>query len=130
MTTKRIFRGDDAERQFGFCQVLRRGEHIFASGMTGRGDDGKIAHPTNAYQQARQALNNLEGYLKEAGASMADVVRTRIYLVRQQDVADVSRAHQERFEKYPPSATLLFVAGLFSTEILVEIEADVVIDAD
>lgn len=129
MTTQRIFRGDDAERQFAFCQVVRRGDQIFASGMTGRGEDGQIVHPTDAYQQALQALNNLEGYLKEAGSNMADVVRTRIYLVRQQDIADVSRAHREIFEDYPPAATLLFVAGLFSPDILVEIEADVVIDA-
>lgn len=129
MTTQRIFRGDDTEQQFGFCQAIRRGQQVFASGMTGRGGDGQIAHPNDAYQQARQALDNLEGFLHEAGAAMTDVVRTRIYLVQPQDVADVSRAHQERFKDHPPAATLLFVAGLFSPEILVEIEADVVIDA-
>lgn len=130
MTTQRIYRGDTTETQFGFCQAIRRGQQIFASGMTGRGDDGQITHPNDAYQQTRQALDNLEGFLNEAGASITDVVRTRIYLVRQQDIADVSRAHRERFKDHPPAATLLFVAGLFSPEILVEIETDVVIDRE
>lgn len=61
---------------------------------------------------------------------MVAVVRIRTYLVRQPNIADVSRAHREVFKDYPPAATLLFVAGLFSPDILVEIEADVGIDAE
>ena len=124
MTTERIFRGDDAEQRFAFCQVVRRRGQFFVSGMTGRREDGTLA-AGDAYAQARQALSNLGRYLSEAGASLEDVVRTRLYVTRREDIAAVARAHREIFASHPPAATLLLVAGLFTPEILIEIEADV-----
>lgn len=124
MTTERVSRGDAAERNFAFCQAVRRRDTIFVSGMTGRGPDGEMV-AGGAYAQAVQALDNLEHYLGEAGAGLADVVRTRLYLTRREDIEAVGRAHRERFADHPPAATLLLVAGLFAPDILVEIEADI-----
>lgn len=124
---QRIFRGDAGETLFACCQAVKVGNRVFAAGVTGRGPDGKIVAPGDAYQQARQALVNLAATLRQCDASLADVVRTRLYLTRREDIPAVARAHQEAFKEHPPAATLLMVAELLEPAILIEIEADVLI---
>lgn len=111
---------------FAFSAAVKAGGAIFVSGTVGRRPDGVF--PDSRYEQARQALANIEQVLQQAGASLQDVVRTRIYLLDVSDVEDVARAHREAFADVRPASTLLQVAGLATAEMLIEIEADAVVD--
>lgn len=86
------------------------------------------APPPDAYGQARRCLEIIVGALAEAGAQPADVVRTRVYLVRVEDFDDVYRAHVEVFGDVRPANTGVVIAGLLDPRWLVEIEADAVLD--
>lgn len=111
---------------FAFSAAVKAGGAIFVSGTVGRRPDGVF--PDSRYEQARQALANIEQALQQAGASLHDVVRTRIYLLDVSDVEDVARAHREVFADVRPASTLLQVAALATPEMLIEIEADAVVD--
>jgi enamine deaminase RidA (YjgF/YER057c/UK114 family) len=112
----------------GFSRAVRAGNHVYVSGTVAWGPDGMLV-AGDAYFQARQCIANIETALRGAGASLRDVVRTRIYVVdmRQQDL--VSRAHREAFGNILPAASLVEVSRLATPEMLVEIEADAVIGA-
>ena len=126
----RSARGDATERDFGFCQAVRTGPFVHASGMTGRGGDGEIVGVGDPYAQAVQALVNLGRALSDCDAALTDVVRTRIYLTNPAHIPAIAKAHGETFSDIRPAATLLVVAGLFEAELLVEIEADVIVAED
>jgi enamine deaminase RidA (YjgF/YER057c/UK114 family) len=83
--------------------------------------------PADAYGQAKRCLEIIETALTEAGASLGDVVRTRIYLVRTQDFEEVGRAHGEAFSEIRPASTMLTVAELVDPRWLVEMEAEAVV---
>jgi enamine deaminase RidA (YjgF/YER057c/UK114 family) len=111
----------------GFSRAVRVGNQVFVSGTVGRGADGNVI-AGGVYEQARQAIENIRAALEDAGASLTDVVRTRTYLVDISTQDDFARAHREAFGDIRPASTLVEVSRLATPEMLVEIEADAVIE--
>jgi enamine deaminase RidA (YjgF/YER057c/UK114 family) len=112
----------------GFSRAVRVGNQVFVAGTVGRGADGNVVEG-GVYEQARQVIANIEAVLKQAGASLGDVVRTRIYVVDVDTQDEVSRAHLEAFGEIRPASTLVEVSRLATPSMLVEMEADAVVDA-
>ena len=121
----RISSGAAFERRIGYSRAIRVGSHVWVSGTAPimPGDDDP---PEGAYDQAKVCLGIIARALDEAGATMDDVVRTRIYVTSAEDVADVGRAHGEAFAKALPATTGI-VTALFDPRWRVEIEAEAVI---
>lgn len=115
------------ESVIGFSRAVRVGERVYVSGTVATGGDGEIVGKGDAYAQAAQALRNIEAALGQAGAALADVVRTRIYVTDIADWEAVARAHREAFGSVRPASTLVEVSRLADPAMLVEIEADAVV---
>ena len=111
----------------GFSRAVRAGNIVSVAGTVGRRPDGSF--PDGVYEQARQAMETIAGALAEAGASLTDVVRTRIYLLDLDRWEELARAHHEFFGDIRPASTMVEVSRLAGPEMLVEIEADAVIES-
>ncbi len=118
--------GSPYERVVGFSRAVRVGERVVVAGTAPVMPDGGDP-PADAYGQARRCLEIIARSLADAGASLADVVRTRVYLVRTSDFEQVGRAHGEAFSEIRPANTTLTVAELVDPRWLVEIEAEAVV---
>lgn len=120
----RVASGSPFESTIGFSRAVRVGERILISGTAPIWPDGSC-DPSPA-AQARRCLEIVEGALTEAGASLADVVRTRVYITDRSCASEVGRAHGEVFANIRPAATMVVVAGLLDPRWKVEIEAEAV----
>ena len=121
---RRISSGGPWEASAGYSRAIVVGDSCHVSGTTDAGPAGRSLHPGDAAGQARAAWAIVEGALTEAGFSLGDVVRTRMYVVSIDDAPAVAAVHGELFGEIRPASTLVQVAGLMEPSLLVEVEAD------
>ncbi len=114
---------------FGFSRAVRAGDQVFVAGTAAIGPDGRTVGVGDARAQTRRCLEVIEGALREAGASLDEVVLTRVYAVRAGDIDAIAEVHGDVFGTVRPVSTAVLVAGLFDPDWLIEIEAHAVIGA-
>jgi enamine deaminase RidA (YjgF/YER057c/UK114 family) len=116
--------GGKWESIVGYSRVVRVGNRVYVSGTTAADNDGNVAGPNDAYAQTVRAILNVESALKQAGANLENVVRTRMFVTDISRWEEYARAHGEFFREVRPCATMVEVRKLIHPDMLVEIEAD------
>jgi len=120
--TRRIASGAPWEPLVGYSRAVAAGDHVWVTGCTSL-RDGQVVHDGDAYAQTRQAIRNVEWALEQAGATLADVVRTRIFVTDISRWEEYGRAHGEAFADTMPATSMVEVSALIDPRMLVEVEA-------
>ena len=122
--SRRVSSGGPWEARYGYSRVAVAGDSAFVAGTTDAGPDGRSTHPGDPGAQARTVFEIIERSLTEAGFSLADVVRTRMFVTHRTSMAAVAEVHGSVFADIRPASTVVVVAELIDRSLLVEIEAD------
>jgi enamine deaminase RidA (YjgF/YER057c/UK114 family) len=125
---QKVSSGRPWESVVGYSRAVRVGSVVVVSGTTGTDQRGEVVGPGDAYQQTVQALKNIQAALEQLGVSLAQVVRTRIFVTDISRWQEYGRAHAEFFGEIRPATSMVEVSRLVAPEMLVEVEADAVID--
>lgn len=124
MEFQRAFSGAPWEDKAGYCRAIRAGDRIHVSGTAPVGDAGEVVAPEDPKAQAERCWEIVEAALKELGAGLSDVVRTRMYVTDIAAWEAFAEVHGKVFGDHPPATTMVEVAGLIDPEMLIEVEAE------
>ncbi|MBD0379215.1 RidA family protein [Paenibacillus sedimenti] len=127
MQRTKVFTGSPWEPLVGYCRAIRVGNRIEVAGTTAM-KDGAVVGVDNPYEQTRYILQTIEKALQELGAQMSDVVRTRMFVTDISKWMEIGKAHGEFFREVQPAATMVEVKALIDPLLLVEIEAEAIVE--
>jgi enamine deaminase RidA (YjgF/YER057c/UK114 family) len=126
---RRAFSAAPWEKTVGYCRAVRAGAHIYVTGSAPVAKAGGVHAPGDGYEQAKRCIEVMEAALKELGADLSCVVRTRMFVTDISRWEEFGRAHREAFSAFPPATTMVEVKALIDPGFLIEIEADAVVES-
>jgi len=126
----RVYSGAPWESQVGYCRAVRVAEQVAITGTAAVGDDGGIVGIGDAYRQTQRCIEIIANALRATGGGLEHVIRTRMFVTDIGRWAEIGKAHREAFGDHPPATTMVEVSRLIDPDMLVEIEADAIVETD